>query len=123
MSTATTRRRKPAATAAPPATPGGLSEGQAQQLLQNLEQASELLEQQAMLLAAQRQSLEAANADRRRLAAAWLGVGPGAAAADLRKAYRARSRDLHPDAGGDAEGFQLLQLALEILLQEAAANG
>lgn len=111
---------KPSAT---PATPGGLSEGQAQQLLQNLEQASELLDQQATLLAAQLQSLEAANADRRRFAAAWLGVGQGAAAADLRKAYRARSRDLHPDAGGDAEGFQLLQLALEILLQEAAVNG
>jgi hypothetical protein len=125
MSTTTTaRRRRPAAKAAAiPATPGGLSEAQAQQLLQAMEQTSGMLEQATQLLSEQNQrcaalaqELEAARAERTLLAAAYLGVDPAATPAALRSAYRARSRDLHPDAeGGSAEGFHLLQRAMEIL--------
>jgi len=134
MSTATTtRRRRPAAKAAAiPATPDGLSEAQAQQLLQALEQTGTMLEQATKLLdeqnqrcAALAQELEAVRAERILLAAAYLGVDPAATPAALRSAYRARSRDLHPDAeGGSAAGFHLLQRALEILSgdQQAPSN-
>jgi DnaJ-class molecular chaperone len=34
-----------------------------------------------------------------------LGVAVGAAAADIRAAYKRRARETHPDMGGDAERF------------------
>ncbi|WP_455134045.1 DnaJ domain-containing protein [Microbacterium aurum] len=42
-----------------------------------------------------------------------LGVAPDAAADDLRKAYRLRLRQTHPDTGGDAAAFMQVQRAWE----------
>lgn len=44
-----------------------------------------------------------------------LGVPPDATDDDLRKAYRRRARETHPDTGGSAEQFSLVQLAYEVL--------
>jgi hypothetical protein len=120
--TATTRTRRRSAAAAP-ATPGGLSEALAQQLLQTLEQTSGMLEQATQLLGEQNQrcatlalELEAVRAERILLAAAYLGVDPATTPAVRRSAYRLKARQLHPDIpGGSAEGFHLLQRAMEIL--------
>ena len=44
-----------------------------------------------------------------------LGVAPDAAADDLRKAYRLRLRQTHPDTGGDAAAFVQVQRAWELV--------
>jgi len=44
-----------------------------------------------------------------------LGVAKGATAHDIRRAYRARARALHPDKGGDPAAFARLQEAFETL--------
>ncbi|HZE37447.1 MAG TPA: J domain-containing protein [Stackebrandtia sp.] len=44
-----------------------------------------------------------------------LGVTPAAEAAEIRRAYRHKVRDAHPDAGGDPETFHILQEAYETL--------
>lgn len=48
-----------------------------------------------------------------------LGVSPDATQDEIAKAYRAKSRKLHPDAGGDAAAFAELSHAYEILSDEA----
>ncbi|WP_337960621.1 J domain-containing protein [Kutzneria chonburiensis] len=44
-----------------------------------------------------------------------LGVPRGASAAEVKSAYRALAKVMHPDAGGTAGTFRLLQLAYETL--------
>lgn len=56
-----------------------------------------------------------------RTAAATLGVGPRATRAEIRQAFRARAKVLHPDAGpaGSTERFIALRRAVEQLMAEA----
>ncbi len=56
-----------------------------------------------------------------RTAAATLGVGPRATRDEIRQAFRAKAKFLHPDAGaaGSAERFINLRLATEQLLANA----
>jgi DnaJ-class molecular chaperone len=44
-----------------------------------------------------------------------LGVGQDASSAEIKKAYFAKAKELHPDKGGDAEEFKKVQKAYEIL--------
>jgi hypothetical protein len=44
-----------------------------------------------------------------------LGVEPSATAADIKSAYRAKARQHHPDAGGDAAAFAQVAAAYELL--------
>jgi molecular chaperone DnaJ len=44
-----------------------------------------------------------------------LGLRPDAAPEDIKRAYRARAREHHPDAGGDAERFKEVTHAYEVL--------
>jgi curved DNA-binding protein CbpA len=48
-----------------------------------------------------------------------LGVPPGASSQEIKGAYRALSKRLHPDRGGSAEAFARLTAAAETLLDEA----
>ncbi|MEM7274386.1 MAG: DnaJ domain-containing protein [Actinomycetota bacterium] len=60
-----------------------------------------------------------------RTAAATLGVDPLATRDEIRRAFRARAKLLHPDAGpgGSAERFTALCLAVEVLLPTAPEAG
>ncbi|KNC55429.1 uncharacterized protein AMSG_12414 [Thecamonas trahens ATCC 50062] len=49
---------------------------------------------------------------------AVLGVAQDAAAADIRTAYKAKAKTLHPDKGGSHEAFTLLQEAFSVLSDE-----
>lgn len=52
-----------------------------------------------------------------------LGVAKDADTEDLKRAYRRRARELHPDQGGDEEGFKELTAAYEVLRNpQARAN-
>jgi len=52
-----------------------------------------------------------------------LGVGRDASEDEIKRAYRRRARDLHPDAGGDEEQFKELTTAYEVLKNpQAKAN-
>jgi hypothetical protein len=42
-----------------------------------------------------------------------LGVAPGAPLADVKRAFRARALETHPDRGGDAEAFRAVREAYE----------
>lgn len=44
-----------------------------------------------------------------------LGVDRDATADDIKKAYRRRARELHPDTGGDEEAFKQVQHAYQVL--------
>ena len=44
-----------------------------------------------------------------------LGVPADATADEIKKAYRRRARELHPDAGGDEEQFKAVQAAYTVL--------
>jgi DnaJ-class molecular chaperone len=44
-----------------------------------------------------------------------LGVDRGASASEIKKAYFAKAKELHPDKGGDAEEFKKIQKAYEVL--------
>lgn len=100
--------------------------------LLTVEQAKQLLEQQKELLAA----LEAATTDlagqhqrilnligmlddaealQLRLAYQLLGVAADASAAEIRQVYRAKAKAFHPDAGGGAEAFDVLKVALQLI--------
>jgi hypothetical protein len=48
---------------------------------------------------------------------AWaaLGLAPGAPSSEVKRAYRKRALETHPDQGGDAEAFQIVQRAYEKL--------
>jgi hypothetical protein len=50
---------------------------------------------------------------------AWalLGLEPGANLIELKRAFRARALETHPDRGGDAAQFRAVQRAYERLLQ------
>ena len=48
---------------------------------------------------------------------AILGVSRGASPKEIKRAYHAKARDTHPDKGGDAERFKLVQQAYEFLTQ------
>jgi curved DNA-binding protein CbpA len=50
---------------------------------------------------------------------AELGIGPGADPATVRKAYRRRARETHPDHGGDPDSFQRVKRASLVLLDPA----
>jgi len=47
-----------------------------------------------------------------------LGVTDGATTDQIRKAYKKKSKKLHPDRGGDEEQFELLQVAYRILTSD-----
>lgn len=51
-----------------------------------------------------------------------LGVSKDASDADIKKAYRRRARDLHPDQGGDEEAFKELTAAYEVLKNPQARS-
>lgn len=53
-------------------------------------------------------------------ARAILGVGPSAGAEQVRRAYRRLARQYHPDAGGDADAFHVLQEAVARLVEQPA---
>ena len=54
---------------------------------------------------------------------AILGVSQDATDEELKKAYRKKSRELHPDTGGDEDAFKELQAAYEVLKNpQARAN-
>lgn len=54
---------------------------------------------------------------------AILGVSKDATEDELKKAYRKKSRELHPDTGGDEDAFKELQAAYEVLKNpQARAN-
>jgi len=44
-----------------------------------------------------------------------LGVSPDASADEIRRAYRRRARETHPDHGGNPDEFQAVQMAWEVL--------
>lgn len=44
-----------------------------------------------------------------------LGVQPNASADDVKRAFRARAKTHHPDAGGDAERYKTLSFAYAVL--------
>lgn len=50
----------------------------------------------------------------------FLGVPRDATPAEIRRAYRAKAQLYHPDAGGDPEMMQLLNLAYETLMRHRA---
>merc|ERR1712060_1032135 len=53
----------------------------------------------------------------RRAAWAFLGIPAGSASqAAVKKAFKKKALELHPDKGGDAERFQLLQEMKELLI-------
>ena len=52
-----------------------------------------------------------------------LGVSKDATDADIKKAYRRKARELHPDQGGEEEAFKELSAAYEVLKNpQARAN-
>jgi hypothetical protein len=53
---------------------------------------------------------------------AWalLGLAPGATLAELKRAYRQRALETHPDQGGESEQFQRVQRAYEKLSAQLA---
>ncbi|CAK0840906.1 unnamed protein product [Prorocentrum cordatum] len=57
----------------------------------------------------------------KRAAWAFLGIPAGSASqAAVRKAFKRKALELHPDKGGDADRFQLLQQMKELLIQPTA---
>jgi molecular chaperone DnaJ len=44
-----------------------------------------------------------------------IGVAKDASDDEIKRAYRRRARELHPDAGGDEEEFKELTTAYEVL--------
>jgi hypothetical protein len=55
-------------------------------------------------------------------ASAWsvLGLEPGATLSEVKRAFRARALETHPDRGGDAELFRAVQQAYEKLCAKLA---
>jgi hypothetical protein len=55
------------------------------------------------------------------IAAATLGVSTAATKDELRRAFRARAKALHPDAGGDgsSDAFRALRAAFDLLMARA----
>ncbi len=51
-----------------------------------------------------------------------LGVSKDASDSDIKKAYRNKARELHPDQGGDEEGFKELTAAYEVLKNPQARS-
>ena len=52
-----------------------------------------------------------------------LGVGQDAGEDEIKRAYRRKARELHPDTGGDPEAFKELTAAYEVLKNpQARAN-
>lgn len=47
-----------------------------------------------------------------------LGVAPDASSSEIRRAYRERLKECHPDQGGSHEAFQELQEAYEVMADE-----
>ncbi|MFB6299108.1 MAG: J domain-containing protein [Halobacteriales archaeon] len=50
---------------------------------------------------------------------AVLGVSPSASSAELREAYRAKIKEVHPDQGGDPEAFQRVKDAYAVAKERA----
>jgi hypothetical protein len=88
---------------------------QSQQVAAALDQATATLETQNQRILALIEVVGTGKALQRRFAAHLLGVPAGVAPAELRQAYRVLAKTHHPDAGGDAEAFDLLQVALRVL--------
>jgi hypothetical protein len=65
-----------------------------------------------------------ASAQARSPTSAWtlLGLAPDATLAELKRAFRARALETHPDRGGDAEHFRAVQRAYERLSARVAAK-
>jgi curved DNA-binding protein CbpA len=51
-----------------------------------------------------------------------LGVGNDTADEDIKKQYKSRSKELHPDKGGSSEDFANLKKAFDILIDPAKRN-
>jgi len=49
-----------------------------------------------------------------------LGLEPGASSDEVKAAYRAKAKEHHPDAGGNAEAFKEVQEAYEVLSDQDA---
>lgn len=66
----------------------------------------------------------AGSVERPTRASAWtlLGVEPGATLEELKRAYRQRALETHPDRGGDPERFRAVQRAYERLVQKIASG-
>merc|ERR1711920_918625 len=57
----------------------------------------------------------------KRAAWAFLGIAPGSSSQDeIKKAFKRKALELHPDKGGDAERFQLLQEMKELIIVPTA---
>ncbi len=56
---------------------------------------------------------------------AWavLGLEPGASLSDVKQAFRKRALETHPDQGGDAEAFRVVQAAYLKLVGRAKKSG
>jgi hypothetical protein len=52
-----------------------------------------------------------------------LGLGPGASASELKRAYRRLAKARHPDAGGSDRAFQELQKAYETVVTSRSSQG
>merc|ERR1712217_756012 len=59
----------------------------------------------------------------KRAAWAFLGIAPGSSSqSTIKKAFKRKALELHPDKGGDAQRFQLLQEMKELLIVPAAKD-
>ena len=56
---------------------------------------------------------------------AWelLGLAPGASVREIKRAYRHKALELHPDRGGDADAFRAITRAYEKLVARSTRGG
>jgi len=52
-----------------------------------------------------------------------LGLAPGASLDEVKRAFRRRAQETHPDHGGEAEAFRAVRRAYEKLVERVSARG